>query len=222
MLRKRDKRRAFETEGWHLTDAPTPLPPGWYPDPNGVAEQLYWDGRAWHTAPLPPSRASHSQPRKTVTKVKCFKCHHVQTEPAGRVEFTCEECGQKLRRRGAQAPPPPPTPSPPKGPAPTTPNAADNDARRMAVNLGVLLLAGIGLFLSAFTTTTLLSGSTTVWIGVALAGTGTALSFFLGAANGVRVTAAICFALSVASGLYIEHELDKRRHEVSSVFDSHP
>ena len=33
--------------------APTPLPPGWYPDPSGKAGKLYWDGQAWHTAPPP-------------------------------------------------------------------------------------------------------------------------------------------------------------------------
>jgi hypothetical protein len=33
--------------------APTPLPPGWYPDPSGKAGKLYWDGREWHTAPPP-------------------------------------------------------------------------------------------------------------------------------------------------------------------------
>jgi hypothetical protein len=33
--------------------APTPLPPGWYPDPSGKAGKLYWDGQEWHTAPPP-------------------------------------------------------------------------------------------------------------------------------------------------------------------------
>jgi serine/threonine protein kinase, bacterial len=32
---------------------PSPLAPGWYPDPSGRAGTLYWDGRGWHTAPLP-------------------------------------------------------------------------------------------------------------------------------------------------------------------------
>ncbi|KUI22707.1 hypothetical protein AU193_10395 [Mycobacterium sp. GA-1285] len=32
---------------------PGPLPPGWYPDPSGGNGTLYWDGRGWHTAPLP-------------------------------------------------------------------------------------------------------------------------------------------------------------------------
>jgi len=38
----------------------TPLPPGWYPDPSGTGERLYWDGRGWHsdraTAQEPPRR----------------------------------------------------------------------------------------------------------------------------------------------------------------------
>ena len=31
------------------------LAPGWYPDPGGGGGTLYWDGRGWHTAPLPKS-----------------------------------------------------------------------------------------------------------------------------------------------------------------------
>ncbi|QZT65364.1 MULTISPECIES: protein kinase domain-containing protein [Mycolicibacterium] len=38
------------------TQAPAPLAPGWYPDPNGNGGTLYWDGRGWHTAPLPKAR----------------------------------------------------------------------------------------------------------------------------------------------------------------------
>lgn len=90
------------------------------------------------------------------------------------------------------------------------------------MGIGVLILAAIGLFMSTFTTTTLLSGSGTIWVGVAVAGTGAALAFFLGAANGIRVTAAICLAISLASAFYIEHELDQKRHEISKIFDSHP
>ena len=42
------------------------LAPGWYPDPSGKAGTLYWDGRGWHTAPLP--RAGQQSPIVT-TKV---------------------------------------------------------------------------------------------------------------------------------------------------------
>lgn len=31
----------------------TPLPPGWYPNPNGGSDKLYWDGLQWHSAPPP-------------------------------------------------------------------------------------------------------------------------------------------------------------------------
>lgn len=31
----------------------TPLPPGWYPHPDGGPDKLYWDGREWYSAPLP-------------------------------------------------------------------------------------------------------------------------------------------------------------------------
>jgi serine/threonine-protein kinase len=33
--------------------APNPLSPGWYQDPSGSLGMLYWDGRGWHSAPLP-------------------------------------------------------------------------------------------------------------------------------------------------------------------------
>jgi len=39
----------------------TPLPPGWYPDPDGKPEKLYWDGHQWYSAqpspeePTPPT-----------------------------------------------------------------------------------------------------------------------------------------------------------------------
>lgn len=40
----------------HVSERARPpglLPPGWYPDPSGGDGTLYWDGRGWHTAPLP-------------------------------------------------------------------------------------------------------------------------------------------------------------------------
>ncbi len=95
-----------------MTDAPTPLPPGWYPNPNGGGEQLYWDGREWHVAPLPAPPAMATSPQAppaatvtphpeqpTATKVKCFKCQQSQLVPAGAEHFTCENCGQKLKRK---------------------------------------------------------------------------------------------------------------------------
>ena len=43
--------------------------------------------------------------RFPATNVKCHKCGHVQAVPVGLTAFTCEECGQHLRR----------TPKPPAG-----------------------------------------------------------------------------------------------------------
>nr|CRL69978.1 serine/threonine protein kinase [Mycolicibacterium komanii] len=40
-------------QGKERARLPGPLPPGWYPDPSGGNGTLYWDGRGWHTAPLP-------------------------------------------------------------------------------------------------------------------------------------------------------------------------
>ena len=41
------------SEGSAQPQSPSPLSPGWYPDPSGKGGTLYWDGRGWHTAPLP-------------------------------------------------------------------------------------------------------------------------------------------------------------------------
>ena len=40
---------------------PTPLPPGWYPDPDGKPGKLYWDGSEWYTT-IPASH-KHGSPR---------------------------------------------------------------------------------------------------------------------------------------------------------------
>lgn len=47
-------------------------------------------------------------PRKAVagekcTKVRCYHCHHVQTEPVGQGAFSCEQCGAHLNRRTSPA-----------------------------------------------------------------------------------------------------------------------
>ncbi len=76
--------------------------------------------------------------------------------------------------------------------------------------------------MSAFTSVSLMSGSGTVWVGVAIAAVSVALAFFLGATNGVRVTASICLALGLASALYIEHQLDQKRTEMSNIFKNGP
>lgn len=41
-----------------MTTPPPPQPSaGWYPDPTGKPEQMYWDGERWHTTgPVPPKQ----------------------------------------------------------------------------------------------------------------------------------------------------------------------
>ncbi len=131
--------------------------------------------------------------------------------------FACEKCGQKLKRRNSATAAHAPT-----GGAISTPGDSDNRSKRTAIAIGVLVLAAIGLFMSAFTTTTVLNGSGTIWIGVVVAGIGTALAFFFGAANWVRVIAAICLALGLISAFNIEHQLTQKRNEISNIFNNGP
>lgn len=153
-----------------------------------------------------------------MTNVKCANCQHVQAEPVGLDEFACNKCGHKLKRLGAKT-----AASSQTGrmtaPAPGNPA---NKGKKTGIAIGVLVLAAIGLFMSTFTTTTVMNGSGTIWIGVVVAGIGTAIAFFLGAANWVRVIAAICLALGLFSAFYIEHELTQKRTEISNIFKNGP
>lgn len=197
-----------------MTNTPTPLPPGWYPDPNGGANQLYWDGRAWHTATPPPADLAHPSP--TTRRVRCFACQHIQQEPAGLEEFRCEQCGQHLKSKHA-APA-----NAASQPPPASPASSVNNSKQTAIGLGVLVIAAIGLCISAFTSASLMTGTTTQWIGVAVAGVAVALAFFLGAANVARVIAAIALVLALAATFYMEHQLDQKRTEISKTFQSNP
>ncbi len=48
---------AYDASSPHTGSFPVapPVPPGWYPDPQGAPAQRWWDGTAWsaHTAPRP-------------------------------------------------------------------------------------------------------------------------------------------------------------------------
>lgn len=84
-----------------MTGTSTPLPPGWYPDPNGGTNQLYWDGHTWHTAPPPPAKLNQPVESVALRRVRCFSCQHIQQEPVGLEEFVCEKCGQQLKSKHA-------------------------------------------------------------------------------------------------------------------------
>lgn len=77
---------------------------------------------------------------------------------------------------------------------------------------GVCVLIAVGLVIS-LQPVTLLTGSTMVWIGVAIVGGGMALAFFLRAHGWVRVVAAIVLALALANALSVENQLSDRRQQ---------
>lgn len=47
-----------------------PSPPGWYPDPSGKPGNLYWDGRAWHSAI--PAQLGTPPPRKQTKRTALY------------------------------------------------------------------------------------------------------------------------------------------------------
>jgi Protein of unknown function (DUF2510) len=98
----------------------------------------------------------------------------------------------------------------------TIPAAANST--KPAVAVGVCVLVAIGLVMS-MQSVSLLSGSSTVWIGVGFVAAGTAVAFFLGAASWVRVIAALCLAFALFSAVYMEKQLSDKRNEISQIFN---
>ena len=41
---------------------------------------------------------------KPTQDVKCFNCNHVQAVLASQTEYTCEQCGQRLKRKHTTLP----------------------------------------------------------------------------------------------------------------------
>jgi len=105
------------------------------------------------------------------------------------------------------------------GPA-SAPAGADksNISKQTAVAVGVFVLVGIGLVMS-MQSVSLLTGSGTVWTGVAVVAGGTAVAFFLRAAVAVRVVAAVALVIAVLNGIYIEKQLSDKRSELTHMFD---
>lgn len=84
-----------------MTTPPPQAPAGWYPDPSGSG-QRYWDGNAWlDFNPPQPLQNLASANETSTTNVKCFNCQHVQSVWVELQTFTCEQCGQALKRQGA-------------------------------------------------------------------------------------------------------------------------
>ena len=46
-----------------------------------------------------PTKAITTTPAVKTSNVTCFRCKHVQAVPASQMKFTCDECGQELKRR---------------------------------------------------------------------------------------------------------------------------
>jgi hypothetical protein len=102
------------------------------------------------------------------------------------------------------------------------PVGVSNDSdkgKKTAIAVGVCVLVVIGLVMS-MQSVSLLTGSGPVWTGVGVVAAGTAVAFFLGAANWVRVVAALLLAVSVANAFYIESQLSDKRDELTHVFDN--
>lgn len=151
--------------------------------------------------------------------VLCPECGVTLKASATSTRLRCAQCAAEFPKSAAQPAPRPAAKqrmpaSPPPAPAPPP-----DGGRKGAVAGGVLVLAVVGLIMS-MQPVTMLTGSTMVWVGVAVAAAGTALAFFLRAQTWVRVVAALLLVVSVGNALTIEHELSKKRGEFTNSFNN--
>ena len=94
-----------------------------------------------------------------------------------------------------------------------SPKAAP-DTRQTGVAVGVCVLAGIG-FIMSIQPVSLLTGTGTVWLGIAIIGIGVALAYFFGARKWVRIVAIIVLALALFNGCAVEHRIADKRAGLS-------
>ena len=97
----------------------------------------------------------------------------------------------------------PPTPPPPQ--------------KKTPINLGVIVLGIVGLLMS-MQSTSLLDGTGTIWLGVAVVAAALAASLFLSGSPWVRLVAALMLVLALGSALYVENQLHKQRIEITEMF----
>ncbi|WP_396903052.1 hypothetical protein [Mycolicibacterium sp.] len=107
----------------------------------------------------------------------------------------------------------------PDEPAPAP--ADQGISREKAVAVGVLILSGIGVVMS-MQSASLLTGTGSIWTGVAIAGVGAAAAFFLGAPKWARSVAVVALALALFSAGYMEKQISDKRNEISRMFNTEP
>ena len=96
---------------------------------------------------------------------------------------------------------------------------ASSQSRVLAV-IAVWALLVIGAVMSLFTSVSLLSGTTTVWVGVALTVVGAIVAFVthqVGTAT--KVIAVLLVAVCISSGVYDEVQLQHKRDQLNNLFN---
>jgi hypothetical protein len=92
-----------------------------------------------------------------------------------------------------------------------------NQSRVLAV-IAVWALLVIGTALALFTSVSLLSGTTTVWIGVALATVGVIVAFVTHQGTATKVIALVLVAACVSGAVYDEVQLQHKRDQLNNLF----
>lgn len=97
------------------------------------------------------------------------------------------------------------------------PAASNSQAHALAV-LAVWALLIIGCVMALFTSVSLMSGTTTVWIGVALAAVGVVAAFVTKRSMATKVIALILVGCCFAGAIYDEVQLQHKRDQLNNLF----
>lgn len=95
----------------------------------------------------------------------------------------------------------------------------DTEQTRTALRVGALILGVVGAALAAFTQVSLVSGTTTVWLGFALTVIAAIGIFALNSSNLLRLIGVLLAVAALVFCLYDEHQLDNKRHQIEQIFD---
>lgn len=107
----------------------------------------------------------------------------------------------------------PPAPPPGSGYPPSSQS-------RALIIVATWALLVVGGFLALFTSVSLLSGTTMVWLGVALTIVGAIVAFVTHQNSATKVIAVLLAALCIANGVYDEVQLQHKRDELNHLFQN--
>jgi hypothetical protein len=96
-------------------------------------------------------------------------------------------------------------------------NTTASTSGSSALLVGVILAAGAIGFIMSIQSASLLTGTGTIWTGVAIVVGAGILGFIVKAPTWVRVLVGIAVLVSIANAVSVEQQLDEKRQEINNI-----